>query len=60
LRLLSDPDIMLQLNVRDRQHLLATIENKVAPIRGISHWTADTALEIVKLDPRYGTLDVGE
>lgn len=55
--LMSDPDIILQLNVRDRKHLLATIENKVASIRGISHWTADTALEIVKLDPRYGTLD---
>jgi Lrp/AsnC family transcriptional regulator, leucine-responsive regulatory protein len=55
--LLSDPDIVLQLNVRDRKHLLATIEQKVAPIRGISHWTADIALEIVKLDSRYGTLD---
>jgi Lrp/AsnC family transcriptional regulator, leucine-responsive regulatory protein len=55
--LLSDPDIILQLNVRDRKHLLATIEQKVAPIRGISHWTADIALEIVKLDSRYGTLD---
>ncbi|MEY2927235.1 MAG: hypothetical protein RL367_1712 [Pseudomonadota bacterium] len=55
--LLSDPDIILQLNVRDRKHLLTTMEQKVAPIRGISHWTADIALEIVKLDSRYGSLD---
>lgn len=54
--LLSDPDIILQLNVRDRKHLLQTMEQKVAPIRGISHWTADIALEIVKLDSRYGNL----
>lgn len=54
--LLSDPDIILQLNVRDRKHLLQTIEQKVAPIRGISHWTTDIALEIVKLDSRYGNL----
>lgn len=53
---MSDPDIILQLNVRDRKHLLRTIEDKVAIIDGISHWTADLALEVVKLDARYGTL----
>lgn len=55
--LLSDPDIILQLNVRDRKHLLSVIEEKVARVRGISHWTADIALDIVKLDPGYGQLD---
>lgn len=54
--LLSDPEIVLQLNVRDRQHLLEVIDNKVAPIAGISHWTLDTTLEILKLDTRYATL----
>ena len=54
--LYSNPDIFLQLNVRDRKHLLDTIENKVARIKGISHWTANIALEVVKLDLRYGTL----
>lgn len=54
--LLSDPDIFVQLNVRDRKHLLDTIETKIAPIKGISHWTANIALEVVKLDLRYGTL----
>lgn len=55
--MVSNPDIILQLNVRDRKHLLATLDNKVAPIQGISHWSTDLALEIVKFDQRYGTLD---
>lgn len=57
--LLSDPDIVLQVNVRDRKHLLDVVEAQVAQVAGISHWTLDTALEIVKLDAGYGTLDAG-
>lgn len=54
--LLSDPDIFLQLNVRDHQHLLEVIETKVAAVKGISHWAANLSLEVVKLDLRYGSL----
>lgn len=54
--LLSDPDIFLQLNVRDHKHLLDVVENKLAAVKGISHWTANLSLEVVKLDLRYGTL----
>lgn len=57
--LLSDPDIFLLLHVRDHKHLLDVVENKVAAVKGISHWTANLSLEVVKLDLRYGTLGAG-
>lgn len=55
--LMSNPDIIVHLSVRDRLHLQDVIEQKIAPIAGIAGYEITTALEVVKLDALYGALD---
>jgi DNA-binding Lrp family transcriptional regulator len=55
--LMSNPDIIVHLSVRDRLHLQDVIEQKIAPIAGIAGYEIATALEVVKLEAIYGALD---
>ncbi|MDP1631240.1 MAG: Lrp/AsnC family transcriptional regulator [Caulobacter sp.] len=55
--MMSNPDIIVHLSIRDRLHLQDVIEQKIAAIPGIASYEVTLALEVVKLDAFYGALD---
>lgn len=55
--MMSDPELVVQLSARDHAHLLEIIETKVAKVAGIRSFSMLAALEVVKLEAGYGTLD---
>lgn len=54
--LLGSPAIIVQVNGRDRKHLLQVLEQKVGSVQGITTIETTLALEIVKFDSEYGEL----
>jgi len=54
--LLGSPAIIVQVNGRDRKHLLQVLEEEIGRVRGITTIETTLALEIVKFDSDYGEL----
>lgn len=55
--MMSNPEIILQLNARDQGHLLELIETKLAKVKGIGSFNVLTALEVVKLASGFGSME---
>lgn len=55
---MSNPDIILHVIARDGADLQRLVEDQIAPIPGIIAYEIMTALEVVKMDRRYGGLDI--
>lgn len=55
---MSSPDIILHVVASDGAGLQKIVEEKIARVAGISTYEVMTALEVVKLDRRFGALDI--
>lgn len=55
--MMSNPDIIVSLGVRDGHHLQEVIDRKIAKIPGIVTYEITAALDVLKFDARYGALD---
>ncbi|OWQ94224.1 Lrp/AsnC family transcriptional regulator [Sphingopyxis lindanitolerans] len=53
---MSSPDIFANINAPDGAALQRIVDEQIAKIEGIASYEVNTALEIVKLDPRFGKL----
>lgn len=53
----SSPDIILHVSARDNLHVQQIVEQKIAPVSGIFSYEITMAIEVVKMDNRYGGLD---
>ncbi len=56
---MSSPDIIIHVNAADGYDLQSIIEYKIAPIAGIISYEVLSALDVIKMDTRYGVLDAG-
>lgn len=56
---MSNPDIFANINAVDGRALQRIVDEQIAKIDGIASYEINMALEIVKLDPRYGKLGPG-
>lgn len=55
---MSNPDIFLNINVADGSALQRVVDEQISKIEGIVSYEISTALEVIKLDPRYGKLRI--
>lgn len=53
---MSNPDIFLNINAADGRALQRIIDEQISTIEGIASYEINAALEVVKLDTRYGSL----
>lgn len=53
---MSNPDIFLNINAADGAALQRVVDEQISKIDGIVSYEISVALEVVKLDPRYGKL----
>lgn len=54
---MSNPDIVINVVTRDAAALLALVETRIAAIEGIGSYETMPAMEVVKLDNRFGAVD---
>lgn len=53
---MSNPDIFCNVNAVDGEDLQRFVDEHLSKIDGIASYEISTALEVVKLDPRFGKL----
>lgn len=53
---MGSPDIFANINARDGRALQCIIDEQISVIDGIASYEVSVALEVLKLDPRYGRL----
>jgi DNA-binding Lrp family transcriptional regulator len=54
---LSSPDIILVVHAQSNRDLQRIIDEQIAAIEGIASYDVSLALDVVKLDMRYGAID---
>lgn len=56
---MSNPDILLNINAADGADLQRIVDEQIAKVEGIQSYELSIALEVVKLDQRWGNLRAG-